>query len=95
MDPSCRYAHPDDVPSKTARKPTRLSRLFDAVGEDHIELQNLAENVRGYRLMGGDSAVLTFTTEKDRALDAALDGGEKWAGIVVWIRREHIPQGWE
>lgn len=67
-----------------------LSELIHFVGDDHVEIQNLAESLTRFEASKGDG-LLTFATELGRARDLAMRAGKAdYVPFVVWIPREAL-----
>jgi hypothetical protein len=70
-----------------------IIELLQTIGEDKIAMQVLAEAVTNISRSGrhrGASAV-TFLTTHMSPNDALQPGGE--VGLVLWIKRDDLPEG--
>jgi hypothetical protein len=67
-----------------------LSELIIAIGDDHVELQNLMHGDIELSIGKRDGRI-TFHTGTDKVQDL-MRGGERWVGLVVWLPKERIPE---
>lgn len=67
-----------------------LTELITTVGEDKIALQVLAEAVTNVRSARRGATAVTFLTTHMRPIDLVQPGGE--VGLVLWIKREDLPE---
>jgi hypothetical protein len=70
----------------------KLTEIINAFGEGKVAVQELAPcitKISTSRKARGASAV-TFLTTHLQPIDAIVPGGE--VGIVIWIKREDIPE---
>lgn len=68
-----------------------LSKLIEAVGNEHVVMQNLAESLDEAKLRKGDGHV-SFFTDRGKVVDMFAGAASEWVGLVVWLPRARLPK---
>ncbi len=75
-------------------EPLPISRLVALIGDENIQVQNVAHNMSGARKMK-DHYLVTFATAPEHGLElmnsAALGTPSKLIGLVLWFPANKLP----
>ena len=69
----------------------KLSELIQHVGDDHVQLQNLAGSLIRASMKTRDGEV-TFATDRDKVGALCGVGKSTHMGLVVWLPIERLPE---
>jgi hypothetical protein len=70
--------------------PLGMVGLIQAVGDDHIQFQALAECMISVNAKRGHGEI-TFGTTMDKCAGFALGESSQYVGLVVWLPRDRLP----
>jgi hypothetical protein len=66
-----------------------ITELLQHVGDENIQLQNLADSLVKAQLKKNDGEI-TFATDRDIVQDMALNRCDK-IGLILWIPKDKLP----
>lgn len=70
-----------------------IVELITAVGDEHIELQNIQQNLDSANIVDkGKTGKISFFTAPDKVADLFAQNESKFIGLVLWLPRERVPQ---
>jgi hypothetical protein len=79
----------------TESKPLGISELVRLIGDENIEVQNLANNARNFNQRKGYSDITFSTSPENGQQVAQFMMGKKpdKVALVIWFPRNKLPEG--
>ncbi len=68
----------------------KLSEIILAVGDEHIQLQNLLDSTADIRMMKNGDTKISFFTNQITATEVATASAKK-LGLVIWLPWDRLP----
>jgi hypothetical protein len=68
----------------------KLSEIIAAVGDEHIQLQNLLDSTASIQMMKNGDTKISFFTGQITATEV-MNGTAKKLGLVIWLPWDRLP----
>lgn len=69
----------------------KLSELIEHVGNDHVQIQDLAQSLVSAKAKTNDGEI-TFATDHSKVVQLSTGQKPDHVGIVVWLPRNRLPE---